>query len=62
MAAPILYCRLCQTGYACVGKIPTVCPSCGGSSSWTTTLEPRVPYALTAADRQFLKRTRIAAE
>lgn len=59
MASQLLYCRKCHVGYASIGEIPPLCPSCLTPTSWTTTApfarEPKVPYKLTRDDRIFLK-------
>lgn len=60
--ARILYCRHCQTGYACVGKVPADCPKCGLPAHWTDALQPRVEYVLTWNDRRFLQMLHIDPE
>lgn len=61
-----LFCRHCRTGYACVGKVPTICPSCERSASWTTTAlpgdEPEQLYVLSENDRRLLRSLRIGAD
>lgn len=59
MAGELLFCRKCNVGYASVGEIPLVCPSCELATSWSTTppyaRDPKVPYKLTRDDRVFLR-------
>jgi len=57
--AVVLYCTRCDTGYASLGEVPPVCPSCLKSCRWTTTPPhgdtPRIPYLLTRGDKKLLK-------
>lgn len=36
VASVILYCRLCDKGFASVGHVPERCPSCGRVTKWST--------------------------
>ena len=60
----VLFCRKCGGWYAVGGVIPIECPQCHRDTSWTTDQlrSPRVPYALSAADRRLLRHWGIAAD
>lgn len=53
-----IWCRWCKVGYASVGELPPICPSCDAPAEWVT--DPW-PFKLTVNDRQFLKSIRVGA-
>ena len=57
MGSVILYCRMCNQGYASVGELPALCPSCERPTRWSTmaahTSGPPLP--LSVDDRRFLR-------
>jgi hypothetical protein len=55
VAGRLVYCRLCDVGYASISELPKVCPSCERPTKWTT----MPPYKLNEDDRLFLKLNRI---
>ena len=60
MSGRTLYCTRCAHPIVVSGELPKRCPQCG-SGAWTSAINPRVPFQLTPADREFLRTIRIAA-
>jgi len=59
----ILRCKECGEWYQIIHVVPEVCPHCQNQANWTTEGdEPIRPYTLTANDRKFLHRYRIAPD
>lgn len=59
-----LWCRYPDCGHSLeivAGFFPTQCPKCLRESRWTTEPAPKVPFALTHNDRQFLRSIKVEA-
>lgn len=60
--ATVVYCRACKIGYALVGKLPSLCPSCGVPAHWVTNLDPTWPFELSYNDKRLLRSLKIATD
>lgn len=61
-SARLIWCRICQVGYATAGEVPDHCPSCQQPAFWTTDAPyPLEPWALTDLDKLMLKTLRISS-
>jgi len=55
----VLWCQACETGYACLGQAPPLCPECRSAEpNWTT----RKPYKPSVNDAKFLRSIKICGE
>ena len=62
-----VFCQMCGAGHDVVDEVPVVCPHCGLMTVWTTAITGRLAVMseldeLTAEDRRFLYKIRIACE
>lgn len=67
MSEPLLlWCKSCHVGYASIGEIPSVCPSCGKSpAAWTTARPydaPLTPFHNSETDRVWLQSQKISGD
>jgi predicted RNA-binding Zn-ribbon protein involved in translation (DUF1610 family) len=61
------FCQMCGAELDVVGEMPVVCPHCGLMTVWATVMTGRLGVIselneLTAEDRRFLYKIRIACE
>lgn len=61
MGACKLFCRRCHVGVVVNGDLPSECPHCR-STTWSSAIDPRVRYQLSADDKRFLRSNRIAID
>jgi len=54
----VLWCQACETGYACLGQAPPLCPEYHAEPNWTT----RKPYKPSVNDAKFLRSIKICGE
>jgi len=57
-----VFCQMCGGERRVVGDIPPVCPICGLLTIWATVIVRTKVEDLSADDREFLARCRIAIE